>query len=135
MTKGRKDFDAVETMRSIRAKISAEIEHMTLEEELAWLSRELDDPFLEEPYFNGRNTVLQVQHGPFLAVTPEVGDCLNVRLEPSPDATVIDCFVAGVLLRDLDESQPGDGQVVQTWRRVRTPAGDDGWASDEFLAP
>jgi hypothetical protein len=49
MARAKKDFDAVEMMRSIRAKISAEIEHMTLEEELAWLAaRELNDPFLEE---------------------------------------------------------------------------------------
>jgi len=35
-------------MRSIRDRISAEIEHMTLEEELAWLaSQEIKDPFLK----------------------------------------------------------------------------------------
>ena len=49
MTRAKKDFDAVEMMRSIRDQISAKIEGMTLEEELAWLaSRELNDPFLEE---------------------------------------------------------------------------------------
>lgn len=95
----------------------------------------IDDPFTREPYLNGRNRVTQVQQGPFLSVTREVGDCLNVRLEPDPASTVVDCFVAGVLLRDLDESRPGDGQSVQTWRRIVTPAGDEGWASDEFLAP
>jgi hypothetical protein len=42
-----KRFDAVAMMRSIRDEISAQIEGMTLEEELAWLaSRELKDPFL-----------------------------------------------------------------------------------------
>lgn len=47
MNKTEKKFDAVAMMRSIRDKVSAEIEGMTLEEELAWLaSRELDDPFL-----------------------------------------------------------------------------------------
>jgi hypothetical protein len=47
MNKIEKKFDAVAMMRSIRNEISAEIEGMTLEEELAWLaSRELDDPFL-----------------------------------------------------------------------------------------
>ena len=45
----QKDFDAVEMTRSIRDKLSAQIEGMTLEEELAWLaSRKLNDPFLEE---------------------------------------------------------------------------------------
>ena len=47
MSRIKKDFDAVAMMRSIRDKISAEIEGMTLEEELAWLaSQELKDPFL-----------------------------------------------------------------------------------------
>ena len=48
MSKSEKKFDAVAMMRSIRDKISAEIEGMTLEEELRWLaSRELKDPFLK----------------------------------------------------------------------------------------
>lgn len=47
MSKGEKTFDAVAMMRSARDKISAEIEGMTLEDELRWLaSQELDDPFL-----------------------------------------------------------------------------------------
>ncbi len=48
MSKTEKKFDAVAMMRSARDKISAEIEGMTLEEELKWLaSREIDDPFLK----------------------------------------------------------------------------------------
>ncbi len=48
MSKTEKKFDAVAMMRSIRDRISAEIEGMTLEEELAWLARqELKDPFLK----------------------------------------------------------------------------------------
>ena len=48
MSKTEKKFDAVAMMRSARDKISAEIEGMTLEEELQWLaSREIDDPFLK----------------------------------------------------------------------------------------
>ena len=48
MSRARKEFDAVAMMRSIRDRISAEIEHMTLEEELAWLaSQEIKDPFLK----------------------------------------------------------------------------------------
>ena len=44
----KKKFDSVEMMRSIRAKLSVQIEGMTLEEELDWLaSQELKDPFLE----------------------------------------------------------------------------------------
>ena len=48
MSRTKKTFDAVEMMRSIRDKLSARIEGMTLDEELAWLaSQELGDPFLE----------------------------------------------------------------------------------------
>ncbi len=47
MSRTEKQFDAVRMMRSIRDKMSAEIEGMTLEQELAWLaSQELEDPFL-----------------------------------------------------------------------------------------
>jgi hypothetical protein len=47
MSKAEKKFNAVAMMRSVRDKISAEIEGMTLEEELQWLaSQQVDDPFL-----------------------------------------------------------------------------------------
>lgn len=47
MNKTEKSFDAVAMMRSARDRISAEIEGMTLEEELKWLaSQDLQDPFL-----------------------------------------------------------------------------------------
>ena len=48
MIKTEKKFDAVAMMRLIRDRISAEIDGMTLEEELAWLAaQELKDPFLK----------------------------------------------------------------------------------------
>jgi len=48
MSRTEKKFDAVAMMRSIRDRLSAEIEGMTLEEELEWLaSQELADPFLK----------------------------------------------------------------------------------------
>jgi hypothetical protein len=48
MSKAEKKFDAVAMMRAARDRISAEIEGMTLEEELNWLaSQEIDDPFLK----------------------------------------------------------------------------------------
>ena len=48
MIETEKKFDAVAMMRSIRDRISVEIEGMTLEEELEWLaSQELEDPFLK----------------------------------------------------------------------------------------
>ena len=47
MSETAKKFDAVAMMRSARDKLSAEIEGMTLAEELQWLaSRKVDDPFL-----------------------------------------------------------------------------------------
>jgi hypothetical protein len=47
MRKAEKTFDAVALMRAARERISAEIEGMSLEEELRWLaSQELHDPFL-----------------------------------------------------------------------------------------
>ena len=48
MGETKKKFDAVAMMRDARDKISAEIEGMTLEEELKWLaSQELHDPLLK----------------------------------------------------------------------------------------
>lgn len=48
MSRTEKKFDAVAMMRTIRDRISTEIEGMTLEEELEWLaSQELEDPFLK----------------------------------------------------------------------------------------
>lgn len=48
MNKTKKKFDAVAMMRSIRDVVSAKLEGMSLEEELAWLaSGNLNDPFLQ----------------------------------------------------------------------------------------
>ena len=48
MSRIEKKFDAVAMMRAARDRISSEIEHMTLEEELKWLAtQEVDDPFLK----------------------------------------------------------------------------------------
>jgi hypothetical protein len=90
------------------------------------------DPFTRAPYLSGRNLIVAVQRGPFLAVAGDVGDCLNVRESPSTDAPSLGCFAAGVLLYDLEESTDAGGL---TWRRVATPSGDEGWASDQFLSP
>ncbi len=49
MSKTEKKFDAVALMRAARDRISAEIEGMTLEEELKWLaSQEINDPYLKQ---------------------------------------------------------------------------------------
>lgn len=48
MNERKKKFDAVAMMRAARDKISAEIEGMTLEEEVKWLeSQKIDDSFLK----------------------------------------------------------------------------------------
>jgi hypothetical protein len=90
------------------------------------------DPFTRAPYLNGRNVIAAVQAGPFLSVPDNIGDCLNVRESPSTDAPSLGCFAAGVLFGDLEESQDVAGTA---WRKVRTPAGDEGWASADFLTP
>ena len=47
MTKPKMEFDSVAMMRSARDRISAQIEGMSLQEELEWLaSQEIADPFL-----------------------------------------------------------------------------------------
>ena len=47
MSKTAKKFDSVAMMRSSRDRLSAQIEGMALEEELAWLaSQEIRDPLL-----------------------------------------------------------------------------------------
>ncbi len=59
MSRIEKKFDAVALMRSARDTISAEIEGMTLEEELRWLaSQKVDDPFLKRL----RERAAQQQH-------------------------------------------------------------------------
>ncbi len=47
MSRAENKIDAVAMMRSIRDRVSREIEGMSLEEELEWLaSQRIDDPFL-----------------------------------------------------------------------------------------
>ena len=47
MTSTEKKVDAVALMRSARDRISAQIQGMTLDQELAWLaSQQIQDPFL-----------------------------------------------------------------------------------------
>jgi len=47
MSETTKKFDAVAMMRDARDRVSAEIEGMTLEQELKWLaSQDLQDPLL-----------------------------------------------------------------------------------------
>jgi hypothetical protein len=47
MPKPEKNFDAVAMMRTIRDRLSADIEGMSLEQERAWLeSQEISDPIL-----------------------------------------------------------------------------------------
>lgn len=49
MTSAKGNYDAVQAMRAVRDKVSADIQGMTAGEEIAWLaSRKLNDPFLEK---------------------------------------------------------------------------------------
>ena len=61
MSSPKKKFDAVDMMRSIRDRLSARIEGMTLQEELEWLaSQHLKDPFLRRL----RDKAAQHAHAP-----------------------------------------------------------------------
>jgi hypothetical protein len=67
--------------------------------------------------------------GPFARVSAP-GSCVNVRTTPGVSSESLDCAADGVLLADLGDTGDADGQ---TWRRVRTPAGVEGWAADQYL--
>lgn len=89
----------------------------------------ISDPFLNGPFFNGRNHVVAVQQGP-LARVEDTGDCLNVRDAPSTSGNILDCLADGVLVRDSADVSQADGM---TWAHVTTPAGVEGWVSTEYL--
>jgi hypothetical protein len=76
---------------------------------------------------------------PFVPPTPVLqyarivnteGDCLNIRAQPGPSGQVLACEAEGVMLEDLLEGVYLGGI---TWERVRTPAGIEGWASEQYL--
>ncbi|MDD9994219.1 MAG: hypothetical protein OXS35_00520 [Dehalococcoidia bacterium] len=71
-----------------------------------------------------------VQQGPFLRVA-DVGDvCLPIRADPSLGSEELTCVAERVLLTDLDDTSEVDDV---TWRRVRIPAGVEGWVEERFL--
>lgn len=79
-------------------------------------------------HFGARNYVRAVIQGPFARVV-NTGSCLRIRDEPVTGQSVA-CEADGVLLRDLGESR----QVAsESWLRVATPAGVEGWASVAYL--
>lgn len=85
---------------------------------------------IPDPFDNGgRNRIRAVLRGPFARVTPS-GGCLNIRAEPRPDATVLNCAADGVLLRDTGETREAGGE---TWVRVVAPDRTEGWAAARFL--
>lgn len=79
--------------------------------------------------FTGRNRFVAMVTGPFARVSAG-GDCLNIRESASTSAKALTCARDGSLLRDLGESTTAGGI---SWLKVRTLAGDEGWASTEFL--
>jgi hypothetical protein len=66
----------------------------------------------------------------FARVVNTEGTCLNIRAEPGPAGQVLACEAEGVMLEDLLEGVYLGGI---TWERVRTPAGIEGWASEQYL--
>ncbi|HSP53951.1 MAG TPA: SH3 domain-containing protein [Dehalococcoidia bacterium] len=88
----------------------------------------IPNPFLAEPFFNGRNHIVAVQQGPLVRVK-DTGDCLNVRAAPV-DGEVLECVRDGVLMREAGESAEAGGL---TWSRVVTPSGTKGWSAAQYL--
>ena len=72
-----------------------------------------------------------VQQGPFLRVVDMEGDCLPLMSDPSSESQELDCVAERVLLQDQ-----GGGVITNediTWRKVKTPAGIEGWADSRYL--
>ena len=80
---------------------------------------------------NDQPYLLAVHQGPFLRVLEVEGGCLPIRAEPSQEAEELACMAERALLQDQDGDVITDEDV--TWRRVRTPAGIEGWADDRYL--
>lgn len=74
--------------------------------------------------------LVAAQHGPSLRVVDAGEDCLPIRAEPLPDAEEVACMAERVLLQDRREASEVDGTA---WRRVKTPAGVEGWADGRYL--
>ena len=73
--------------------------------------------------------VLTPQAGEALLVVG-TGSCLRIRAEPGFDGEILDCAEDGVTLREAGESRSVDGD---TWLRVVTPFGVEGWVSSTYL--
>jgi hypothetical protein len=56
--------------------------------------------------------------------------CLNIRRDPALSASVLACLADDVLVADLGQTQDAGGT---TWTLVRTPGGQSGWASRQYL--
>ncbi len=98
--------------------------------------RPIVDGFTTSPFLrNGRNHVLAAQHGPFMRVA-NTGSCLNVRETPDSAAPVVECVADGVLVLDVASASR---LIAQTpiaggdWLEVRTPSGNHGYASAQYL--
>ena len=83
-------------------------------------------PFGDDGYERGRNTIDAVMTGPRARVV-NTGSCLNVRGEASATAPVVECAADGVLLANLGATND------PAWLHVLTPAGNQGYASIDFL--
>lgn len=90
----------------------------------------ITEPFSGTGFAFSRNLVTAAQTGA-LALVRDTGSCLNVRSEAGSSADVVNCAADGVLLTNLGVRAGAEGQL--TWLKVRTPAGEEGWASTDFL--
>lgn len=91
---------------------------------------ELFGQLINTEYATNRNLVVHALQNDFMRVDTGDADCLNVRQEPRMDAPVVSCYTDGVLLMDVGATEESDGT---TWLRLRTPTGEMGWATAEYL--
>ena len=97
--------------------------------------RPIVDGFTAPPLACGRNDAIAVQRGPFLRVA-NTGSCLNVRESPDPAAQAVECIADGALVLDLaSASRLVSGTPINGggWLEVRTPSGNHGYASAQYL--
>ena len=67
-----------------------------------------------------------------LLVEVVVDTCLNLREEPSLDASVVTCLPHGALV-NMKRGSGYEGAAESRWMHIRTADGLEGWASAEYL--
>ncbi len=63
------------------------------------------------------------------------GDCLNLRVSPDTDAEVRGCYADGTVFEIAAQASGAEGLLNRAgwWVSVRSPAGEVGWVSADYL--